>query len=293
MTPDAATNALGEAEIDVLTPSLNYAKFLPDAIASVNGQALPVRQLVQDAQSSDGTRALLDEAPASVDWISEFDNGQSDALNRALARAEADWIGWLNADEFYLPGALKALRDRAQAADCDVVFGDCVFVNEVGQVKRLVPGHVFSPRVLKKYGCFISSCTTLVRRAALLSLGWDTTQRRAMDWDLWLRLHAGGARFAYLPRTVAAFRVHGAQVTAKPLAEHALELAAIDELRDLPSGTLRRLRSSAEGHLEHAVLKVLSGSYARQVQASQLRGQDLRWWNGGAARAAAVRATAL
>src|SRR5919106_662562 len=101
---------LGMNSISVLTPSRGYGRFIADAIESAKQQVgVTVQHVVQDAGSDDGTLDILWSYGDAVDWTSEPDSGQSDALNRALGRATGDWIAWLNADEFYLPDGLRML----------------------------------------------------------------------------------------------------------------------------------------------------------------------------------------
>ena len=90
-------------------------------------------------------------------WRSEPDEGQSDALNRALARARGRWIAWLNADEFYLPDGLAALGREGDRTGADVVYGDTLFVDGDGRLTRLLPQHRFIAVVLRSYGLFIST----------------------------------------------------------------------------------------------------------------------------------------
>ena len=156
------------AEISVLTPSYRYARFILDAIESVVRQdRLTVEHVVQDGTSDDGTVDILKSYDDRIVWMSEPDEGQSDALNRALARANGTWIAWLNADEFYLPGALATLARQAERAGADVVYGDCVFVDANGRIERLLPQHRFSGKILREYGCYIPSNTVLIRRSVL------------------------------------------------------------------------------------------------------------------------------
>ena len=99
-----------EVDLSVVTPSFGYAHYLRDAIESVSGQrGITVEHIIQDGGSTDGTVELLESLGDAVDWGSETDDGQSDALNRALRRARGRWVAWLNADEFYLPNGLTTL----------------------------------------------------------------------------------------------------------------------------------------------------------------------------------------
>ena len=157
---------------------------------------LSVEHIVQDGSSTDDTVQVLTQFKGGVDWSSESDHGQSDALNKALARASGRWIGWLNADEFFMPGGLAHLVRVGERTQSDVVYGDCVIIDEEGRLVRLQAPHRFSARLLAEYGCYISSCSTIFRRSVLGEAPWDVEIRRVMDWDLYLKLMARGRPFA-------------------------------------------------------------------------------------------------
>jgi glycosyltransferase involved in cell wall biosynthesis len=261
--------------IDVLTPSLGYARFLRDAIESVRRQKdVAVRHVIQDGGSEDGTVELLESYDGIVDWESLPDRGQSDGLNRALARSDAEWIAWLNADEFYLPHGLRTLAATAKATGADVVYADAVFVDAEGRVLRLLAQHRFSALTLRSYGTFIPSCATLIRRAALDAEPWDKRLRMIMDWDLCLSLLSAGALFAYVPVPVAAFRVHQARVTASPASDFSEEYALVADRHGLRLSRPRR----ALGKVQHGLHKLAGGAYARQLRALRATGADLRWF---------------
>jgi GT2 family glycosyltransferase len=74
--------------------------------------------------------------------------------------------------------------------------------------------HPFHANTLKYYGCYIASTSTFVRRSALESVGLlDESLRVVMDYELFLRLAAAGKRFAYVPKTLGMFRVHGGNIS--------------------------------------------------------------------------------
>ncbi len=263
-------------DVTVLTPSMNYARFIQDALQSVHQQTrVTISHVVQDGGSSDGTAELLAQSSIeSLDWRSERDQGQSDALNRALQRATGRWIGWLNADEFYLPSALETLVAAGEKYDADVVFGDAVFVNEQGRVIRLVPQHRFSRFLLRWYGCFIPSCGILFRHDSLHRNPWDTSLSLAMDWDLYLRLAEKRARFIYVPRPVAAFRIHEAQVVARPVEQFRSDFAHLAYRHGVPRMSVRKVVRFA-----HDLYKLLDGSYQRQLRARRFAHADIRWFS--------------
>lgn len=260
--------------VSVLTPSYRYRRFIEDALASVAVQhGIQVEHVVQDAASDDGTVEAL-ASWQHVRWRSEPDLGQSDGLNRALTRATGEWIGWLNADEFYLPAGLSHLVKIGERTGADVVFGDCVFVDEVGRLLRLLPSHSFNATVLRFYGPFVANCAAVFRRAALDEAPWDVAVTRIMDWELYLKLSARDARFVWTPYPVGAFRVHPGRITAQPASAHRKSY----ELVFSRYGLSRSKATRFIGRALHGMLKLSGGSYFRQRRAQRLGGCNLRWF---------------
>jgi glycosyltransferase involved in cell wall biosynthesis len=262
-----------QPEVSVLTPSYGYGRFIEDALESVARQeGVSVEHIVQDAGSEDGTIEVLQRYGNRVRWRSEPDRGQSDALNRAFGRARGRWIAWLNADELYFPGGLRALMDAGEGVDADVVFGDAAFIDEEGKLLRLFPQHPYSSFILRHYGVYIPSCATMFRRSILGERPWDIETRRVMDWDLYLRLDTEGARFKHVPYLVGGYRVHEGQITAQPSERFAADRRAVRARYGIPG---RRLKRPAR--LLHATYKLLSGAYMKQFAARSKRGSDVRW----------------
>lgn len=255
---------------------------MSDALESVEAQRdEDVEHIVVDGASTDGTLGLLQRWSDRVRFISEPDNGQSDALNKAAAMAKGDWIGWLNADEFYLPGAFEAVRAAIRRTpDVDVVYGDFCLVDVRGHLLRLSPQHPFHQRTLRWYGPIMGSCAVFIRTAALPERGWDPLLRRMMDWDLYLELAVRRARFVHVATPMAAFRVHGDQVTARQMPNwvgEGRQVRACHRLT-LGPGPARVLR--AVGQAEHGARKLAAGAYRRQAQARRaVGGADLRWFS--------------
>jgi glycosyltransferase involved in cell wall biosynthesis len=101
--------------LSVITPVYNGEKFISRCIECVSAQNCSgVEHVVVDGGSTDGTVQILRESVRTyphLRWISEPDRGQSDALNRGISMARAEYIGILNADDFYEPAALRRVVD--------------------------------------------------------------------------------------------------------------------------------------------------------------------------------------
>ena len=272
----------GSASLTVLTPSFQSGAFLSAALTSV--AAGGARHVVMDGGSSDGTVALLEAAPGVV-WRSEPDRGQSQALNKALAEADTEWVGWLNADEFYLPGVLDWVTERLAVGDVDVLFGDFAEVDVEGRLQRLVTNHGLSRPVLRRVGCYIPSCASFIRRDLLLRAGgWREDLVTIMDWELWLRLDAAGARFGYEPVVVSGFTRHDGQVTARQAQRSRVELAEMRAEYGISGATLPRLLTRGL----RIARKTGNGGYLRELAARPMAGSPLTGPPGDLAVAAAA-----
>ena len=198
--------------ISVIVPSYNSGEFLRQALTSALDQIPPPYEiLVQDGGSTDETLGILGSYGERVAWASAPDDGQSDALNKALARASGDVVLWLNADDLILPGGLAA-ASAAFVADPDLafVYGDLDMIDSAGALIRAYQSSPYSWKRVYARGCYIFSGSLFIRRQALTNIGgFDTSLRACMDLDLMLRLAATG-RSKHLGRTIGQFRMHKA-----------------------------------------------------------------------------------
>ena len=212
MTPASEAPAATTVRISVIVPSYNAGPFLREALTSALDKTPPPHEvLVQDGGSTDDTVAILRSFGERVSWVSAHDGGQSDALNKALARSSGDVIVWLNADDMILPGAFAAAT-AALTADpgLQFVYGDFDIIDGTGGLIRSYRSNEYSWDRVYSRGCYIFSGSLFIRRKALAELGgYDASLQACMDLDLLLRLRDVGPS-AHLGRTIAQFRMHGA-----------------------------------------------------------------------------------
>ena len=195
----------------IVTPSYNTGPHLGAAVASVFDQDFPqVDYVVMDGGSTDGSVDVLKSYGPRLHWLSERDRGQADAINRGFARVKGDLLGWLNSDDTYAPGALRAAAEFLAAhPDVAMVYGDADFIDAAGG--RIAGcAHVepaFRRRRLLHYSDFIVQPAAFFRRSAFEAVGGlDPSLNWAMDYDLWLKFADAGFKVAYLPRVLANYR---------------------------------------------------------------------------------------
>jgi len=203
--------------VSVVTPCLNPGKHLAATIQSVLSQDYPhIEYLVMDAGSTDGTPDLLRSFGQRVRWISEPDRGQADAINKGFSRTGGEVLAWLNADDTYAPGAIRAAAEYlAEHPEADMVYGNADFIDGEGNlIGRCAHVEPFNRNRLIHYSDFIVQPAAFFRRSAFEAVGGvDASLHWAMDYDLWLKL-AERHTIRYLPRVLANYRWLGASKTA-------------------------------------------------------------------------------
>lgn len=200
----------------IITPSYRNSEWLKLCIASVADQGAALEHIVQDAGSDDGTLDWLLKDQRVTACI-EKDAGMYDAINRGLRKARGDILAYLNCDEQYLPGALKAVEEFFNThAEVDVLFADFVVVDAEGRYllhrKVLTPlrNHLWVSH-LPVYSCAMFFRGRIVREQDIL---FDARLRDVGDGDWVLRLLQRRIRMAVLRRFTSVFTMTGANMSA-------------------------------------------------------------------------------
>jgi glycosyltransferase involved in cell wall biosynthesis len=212
--------------ISIVTPCLNPGERLVRCLDSVAAQTYPhVEHVVVDGGSTDGTVDLLRER--GVRFVSEPDDGQSQAINKGFGLANGTWLGWLNADDLLTPSSAKrAMAAAARSPSAGWIYGQCE-IREGSERSIYEPPARVGRRTVRERNPFAQP-GTLVARWALERVGpLDEQLDLVMDFDLWLRLIDAGIPALYVPEVLAVFEIHADSKTGSiPARDWALEDAA-------------------------------------------------------------------
>lgn len=237
--------------LSIVTPSYNQGQFLEETIQSVLRQNYPnLEYMIMDGGSTDQSVNIIEKYEGQLAyWVSEKDRGQSHAINKGLARATGEWLGWLNSDDWYQPGALKALIETAVEQDAAFVVGASLRMVEgkPGQTTRMQP----LPQAVEPHtvllGHWFDQPACLFKRQLFEEYGpFDETLHYTFDWAFF-RKALQTARAAISEQTIAVYRLHEAHKTGTGGLKRDQELIRIYR-ENLPDADLNALKR-AEAYL--------------------------------------------
>jgi glycosyltransferase involved in cell wall biosynthesis len=173
-----------------------------------------VEHLVIDGSSKDGTLEIVrSHSNPQIHLISEPDKGIYDAMNKGLALASGEIVGFLNSDDFYADGAVLAkIANAFQDPVVEACYADLVYVTQdTSRVVRYWKSKPFTKGDFAKGWC-PAHPTFYVRRSVIERLGYfDQSYKLAADVELMMRyLERGQVRTAYIPHLLVRMRLGGA-----------------------------------------------------------------------------------
>jgi glycosyltransferase involved in cell wall biosynthesis len=201
-------------KISVITVAFNSAKTIVDTLMSVATQTHPdIEHLIIDGASSDDTVEIVRmHARTQTRLISESDRGIYDAMNKGIALASGEVIGFLNSDDFYANASVLAkIADAFQDSAVDACYGDLVYVNQDNsRVVRYWKSKPFKKGDFAKGWC-PAHPTFFIRKSTLQRFGlFDLSFKLAADFEFMLRyLESGAIKAVYIPHVLVFMRLGG------------------------------------------------------------------------------------
>lgn len=263
--------------VSVVIPSYNYGRFIAQAVQSVLAQTFKdVEIIVVDDNSSDDTPSVLGQFSDSIIYLRQpVNRGPNAARNAGIRASRGEFIGLLDADDYWLPQKLERQLPLFESrSEVGLVYANIsVCIGENG--KEVWLGHnresTFKRgRVLRELYMvqFIPSPTPVIRRRVFDEVGYfDETAKAADDYDMWLRI-ANRYEFDFVPELLAVYRLHPSVMSSRRDDYDGEMLAFLDRFaREHPAdlGSLRRERLS-RFKTERGWRQVRLGSHVRGIR---------------------------
>ncbi len=205
--------------ISIIIPVYNGAQYIAEALESVFQQDYASYEvIVVDDGSTDNTREVLEPYLNKIHYVYQENAGPAAARNEGIRLAVGEFIGFLDADDFFLPGALTeqiAVFERHPSTGA-VVSGKRIVNQKKDRISDIEPWKRCETLTLKTImlSLPIYLGTLIVRWRWVEALhGFDRQYRQAEDLDFFWRLALAGCRFAWLPKVTVAYRLHETNVT--------------------------------------------------------------------------------
>lgn len=203
-------------DISIVMPSYNQGDYIAEAISSIfDGNKAKIRLIISDGGSTDGTLGVLEQMcvkyKGHISWVSQKDKGPANAINKALARVDTLYCGWLNSDDKYSVGAIDTALCELRKKDLAVVYGNGQHIDRIGNIINDYPTK--RPEVgLDGFseGCFICQPTVFFKASIINEIGGlNEDLKTAFDFEFWLRVfksHQGN--IGYVDKVLAYTRMH-------------------------------------------------------------------------------------
>jgi len=206
------------AEVSVIIPTYNSARYLSDAIDSVLAQTFrDFEVLVIDDGSTDDTASLMRQYSRPVRYIRQENGGVSRARNRGIDESRGRYVAFLDADDAWgqhkLERQLSALDQNRDyhACYCAFIVGDSQLSPlETRRSKR--GGPTIEDLLLR--GNIVGTPSTVLCERSLFKVAgrFDPETSQCADWDMWVRI-ASQTDFLYLDESLVTYRRHDANMS--------------------------------------------------------------------------------
>jgi glycosyltransferase involved in cell wall biosynthesis len=200
-------------KFSIITPSFNQGEYIEECVLSVLNQSYEnFEHIVIDGGSADNTIEVLKKY-SHLKWVSEPDEGVSDALNKALARCEGDVIGWLNCDDYYLPETFSHVVSVFKKSNARWVIGNSkkLYQKTMTVVER--PFVEVNSKTLSRNCDLIRTNAAFYKKDLIDQVGlFDVNLKMVMDYDLFVRL-SKLCEPKNIDKHYHVFRVHPDQIT--------------------------------------------------------------------------------
>lgn len=203
-------------KITIVTISYNQAPFLRRCIDSILLQeGVDLEYIVVDPGSSDGSRAIIESYGDRLTKIFLRDSGPAEGLNNGFSKATGDVYGFINSDDYLLPGALKRIGDIFKEINNNNIFVSGFGYTECSDGARsLIKPSVMTNLKLTYGVSTIFQQSTFFRSCMFNNVGgFNSNNKTCWDFELFLDFIIYGYKHKVFNDEIAIFSIHPDSIT--------------------------------------------------------------------------------
>jgi glycosyltransferase involved in cell wall biosynthesis len=250
--------------ISVITPSYNQCQFIEETILSVVNQNYSnLEYIIIDGGSTDCSVEIIKKHSDKLTfWVSEKDNGQTDAINKGLALATGEIICWINSDDILLPDSLNEVANYFEKhKEYKILNG---YTLRIDKKSNILFNH-FVPKPLKWFAThgvyYINQPSMFFKKELIESLGFLNANYHArMDQEFVMRVLSKNYKFGKINKILAAIRIHEDTKTALNGDIWTEDIVRLDE----HYGSTFKISPDFFGKVVYGILKLVSLDYLKQ-----------------------------
>ena len=194
----------------IATICFNNLEELKQTMASVDEQTVkPDEHWIIDGSTSSAIRDFLagSKQPTYRHWLSEPDEGITDAFNKGVFHATGDVVHLLNSGDYYYDETVLARVKDVFEANPKVMWTHGQYLQQVAG-EWVVTGEPFDPRKLYRGFGKVGHPTMFVKKQLYEKHGYfDPDYRHSMDYDFLVRIRH--EPFQYIPYPITVFTPGG------------------------------------------------------------------------------------
>jgi len=206
--------------VSIISPVYNAHMYLEQCIRNVIEQTYPyIEHIIIDGGSTDGTLEIIEKYQKKyrgrIRPISEPDRGAGDAWNKGWKIAKGDIIGWIGADDIYMPDAVETIVSFFnENPDAYFVYGECEYIDGEGNITGKAKTREFNLHYALNNDNPIPTMSAFYKKEVIRKIGWMDTTINACDYDYWIRV-AKQFPMHHIKKVLSRFRIHDGSVGGK------------------------------------------------------------------------------
>ena len=209
-------------KISIITPSYNQGEYIEKTIKSILSQEYPnLEYIIIDGGSTDNTIDIIKKYESNIDyWVSEPDDGQSNAINKGFEKSTGDLLIWINSDDWLLPGVVSKIAEAYNAnKDCGVFVGLSRVLDSAGKVVE--EGQPIGDVTIDSLFKWLDNKNFSQPSSFFTREVWETCRpldedlHIAFDLDFWIRIKKKGFNFKVINEILSEELYHSEAKTRK------------------------------------------------------------------------------